>query len=71
MKMKLYEKYLVEAKKSLSVPEKHQLKIAKDTLKMSDAGARIMGGMDKDEARKFLKSIGYTDKEIAKMEKSK
>ena len=38
----------------LTVPEKHQLKIAKDTLKMSDAGALIMGGMTKDEARKIL-----------------
>jgi hypothetical protein len=34
----------------LSVPEKHQLKIAYSTLKMSDIGARIMGGMTKDEA---------------------
>jgi len=29
-------------------------KIAKATLKMSDAGARIMGGMTKEEAREFL-----------------
>lgn len=32
-------------------PFGHQLKIAKQTLRMSDAGARIMGGMTKDEAR--------------------
>ena len=37
-------------KKQLSVPDKHQLKIAKDTLKMSDSGALIMGGMTKAEA---------------------
>lgn len=54
----------------LSVPQQHQLKIAKKTLKMSDAGANIMGGMNKEEARKFLKSIGYTDKQIAKLEES-
>jgi len=40
--------------KSLSVPEKHQLKVAKDTLKMSDVGAMIMGGPNKDEARKII-----------------
>ena len=54
--------------KKLSVPQKHQLKIAKDTLKMSDVGASVMGGMSKDEARKFLKSIGYNDKEISTLE---
>jgi hypothetical protein len=65
------EGQLYEAKKKeLSVPEKHQLNIAKKTLKMSDAGANVMGGMNKKEAREFLKKIGYTDKEIAKMEES-
>ena len=38
----------------LSVPEKHQLKIARDTLKMSDVGARIMGGMTKEEAKQVI-----------------
>lgn len=32
----------------------HQLRIAHDTLKMSDAGAKIMGGMTKDEARRII-----------------
>ena len=36
--------------KNLSVPDKHQLRIARSTLKMSDVGARIMGGMTKVEA---------------------
>lgn len=54
--------------KTLSVPEKHQLKIAKDTLKMSGVGAKIMGGMSKEEARAFLKSIGWKDKKIKKLE---
>ncbi len=41
-------------KKTLSVPEKHQLKIARSTLKMHDVGAAIMGGMTKDEARQVI-----------------
>ena len=41
-------------KKELSVPEKHQLNIARKTLKMSDVGARIMGGMTKEEARAVI-----------------
>ena len=35
--------------------KKHQVKIAKETLKMSDAAATIMGGMTKKEAREILK----------------
>ncbi len=47
----------------LSVPEKHQLKIARYTLKMSDVGARIMGGMTKEEARQVIKrATGRTEK---------
>jgi hypothetical protein len=41
----------------LSVPDRHRLKIARDTLKMSDEGARIMGGMTKDEARQVVMSL--------------
>ncbi len=41
----------------MDVFDKHQLKIARDTLKMSDAGARIMGGMTKDEARRVILRI--------------
>ena len=48
--------------------DKHQKKIAINTLKMSDAGACIMGGMTKQEARSFLISIGYTQKSINKLE---
>lgn len=58
-----------KTKSRLSVPEQHRLKIAKSTLRMSDAGARIMGGMTKTEARAFLKSIGWTDKAIKTLEK--
>jgi hypothetical protein len=52
----------------LDVPTRHQTKIAHDTLKMSDAGARIMGGMSKEEARTHLKKIGYHDSYIKKLE---
>ncbi len=55
--------------KQLSVPESHQFKIAKSTLKMSEIGARIMGGMTKDEARKFLREkAGWSADRIAKFE---
>lgn len=37
--------------------DKHQLKIARATLKMSDAGARIMGGMTKAEAREVIRRL--------------
>ena len=50
-------------KKNLSVFDKHQIRIAKDTLKLSDIGASIMGGMTKDEARQLLTRHGikYTE----------
>ncbi len=48
----------------LSVPEQHQLKIARKTLTYSDVGARIMGGMTKAEARQIIKKLtGRTPKE--------
>jgi len=62
--MNLVNKYLLE----LTVPQQHQLKIAKKTLKMNDAMAMIMGGMSKQEARDFLKSIGWSDQKIKKEE---
>ena len=39
------------SKKKLDVFQKNQYKIACDTLKMSDIGASIMGGMTKREAK--------------------
>lgn len=42
----------------MNVADKHRLKIAKATLKMTDAGAAIMGGMTKDEARRVIKELG-------------
>ena len=56
-------------KRELSVPEKHQLAIAKSTLRMSDAGARIMGGPTKEESREILRRAGWSDARIAQFEK--
>ena len=69
---KVASEILVLAKEllALDVFQQHQKKIAISTLKMSDMGANIMGGMSKDEARAFLKSIGYSDSQIAKIENS-
>ena len=48
----------------LSVPEQHQLKIARKTLTYSDAGAKIMGPPTKAEARQIiLKLTGKMPKE--------
>ena len=52
----------------LNVPERHQLAIARSTLRMSDTGAMIMGGMTKEEARQFLRAQGWSDKRIADWE---
>jgi hypothetical protein len=41
-------------KRELSVFDKHQLKIAYSTMKMSEVGARIMGGMNHQEAREII-----------------
>lgn len=45
---------LVTRKRELSVPEKHQLRIARDTLRMHDAAVGIMGGPNKEEARQII-----------------
>jgi len=41
----------------LSVPEQHQLRIARDTMKMSPAMARIMGGPNVDEAIEIIRRL--------------
>jgi len=51
------DKKKIDEAKSGNIFDKHLLKIAKDTLKMSDVGARIMGGMTKEEARKHIHRI--------------
>jgi len=43
--------------RELSVFDKHQLNIARKTLRMSNVGAKIMGGMTKEEAREIIKRL--------------
>ncbi len=38
----------------MQVPDRHQLAIAKKTLKMSDEAVLILGGMTKNEAKKII-----------------
>jgi len=45
------------SKRKLSVPDQHQLKVARATLKMSEVGARIMGGPNHVEAREIIKRL--------------
>jgi hypothetical protein len=42
----------------------HQTLIAKKTLRMPDAMVGVMGGPDKDESRRHLKKMGWTEKQI-------
>jgi N-acetylneuraminic acid mutarotase len=67
-RIKKLEESLSEEKKELSVFDKHRKNIALKTLKMNDVGVMVMGGMNKAEARAFLKKIGYTDEKIKKIE---
>ena len=49
--------------------DQHRFKIAKDTLRMTDAGAAIMGGMTKEQARDFLRTrMGWTESGLARFE---
>lgn len=58
-------------KTQLNIAKKHQKRIAIDTLRMTDAGAAIMGGMDKLQARFFLLQIGYSSAQIEAIESDK
>jgi len=49
--------------------KKHQEIIAIRTLKTNDIMVHMLGGISKNEAVSFLKSIGYTDKQIEKLSK--
>lgn len=58
-----HKPYAIEESENKKLPEKgtpawHQLQVAKKTLKNTDAGAMLMGGMSKDEANKLVKSYG-------------
>lgn len=52
-----------KAAREIDVFAKHQIKIARSTLKMHDVGVGVMGGMTKDEAREVLKKYGLETKE--------
>ena len=56
--------------RELSVPDKHQRKIALDTLKLSKVGASVLGGMNHKQAVEFLKKIGYSDEKLKSMLKA-
>ena len=51
----------------MDTPQQHQYKIARDTLRLSDVGVLILGGMTKEEARNFLHSIAHWS--IARIQK--
>lgn len=50
------------------VARKHQVVIARKTLRMSDIGASIMGGMTKEAARAILAQEGWSAERIAAFE---
>lgn len=52
-------------KKTLTVPDRHQRRIALDTLRLHEVGASILGGMDHRQAVQVLRGFGYTDQDIA------
>lgn len=53
--------------KNLSVPDKHQLRICKDTVKNPLKGV-FLGGPNAEESEKILREkFGYTDKQINKL----
>lgn len=43
--------------RALDIFDKHQLKIARRTLQLSDVGVLILGGMTKDQAREIIKRL--------------
>lgn len=43
--------------RQLSVPERHQLKIARKTLRMHDAAVNILPGPSKAEAREIIQKL--------------
>ena len=49
-------------KRKLSVFDRHKLKIARRTLKLSDVGALILGGMSKAQARELIRELTGTGK---------
>jgi hypothetical protein len=54
---KLKRRYGHSKKRELSVFEKHQLKIARQTINMPDAMVGVMGGPSKEEAREIVRRL--------------
>ncbi len=52
----------------MDVFKHHQVAIAIRTLRMSDAGVLIVGGMGKADARVVLASVGWGPRRIATLE---
>lgn len=54
----------------IDVFAKHQINIAKKTLRMHPAAVAVLGGPDHEESRKILKKHGWSDEQIKKHELS-
>jgi hypothetical protein len=61
LKMAIASDDKVRDARELSVPQKHQLRIAKQTLNMPDAAVGIAGGPSKQEAREIIKRLTGKD----------
>lgn len=46
----------------MSVPERHQYKIAEATLRMPQPMVGVMGGMNKEQAREVIKNLRRASK---------
>lgn len=44
-------------KRELTIPERHALKVARDTLRMPDAMVGVMGGQNKETARRVIREL--------------
>jgi len=46
------------------VAKKHEIRIAIKTLRLSEIGAQILGGMNHEKARQVLREAGWSDQRI-------
>lgn len=49
---------MAKRKRITDIPTIHQVRIARQTLRMPDPMVGVMGGMTKEQARKLLKDLG-------------
>jgi hypothetical protein len=52
------KRWIMAGKNCLSAPERHQLAIARKTLKMPDEIVGVMGYPDKKQAREIISRLG-------------